>query len=109
MVIRLLMKEGQKVDPGMVFHSVDEGSDEDCLVVSPNQIPINQTDLLAIVKLPGNASFEKRKLWGKKKEEVEDDEWRDPEINFSMSMGSKVHPDTILRRIKLEWRKNGGN
>ena len=53
MAIRLLMKEGQKVDPCLVFCLVDEGSNKDCLVVSPNQVPINQTDLLAIVNCLG--------------------------------------------------------
>ncbi len=40
---------------------------------------------------------------------MEEEDWKDPEVNFSLMVASNVHPETILDRICLEWKKSGGN
>ena len=107
MDIRLLIREAQKVDDGFIILPVVDG-EEDPILATPNEVPLNQTDLQANIKLAANASFEKRRPWGKKANEVEEEDMEDPEVNFSFCFACDVHPRTIFERILSEWRKNGG-
>ncbi len=64
MDIRLLMRGAQKVDDAFIILPVVDG-EEDPVLVTPNEVPLNQTDLQANIKLTNNASFEKCCPWGK--------------------------------------------
>ena len=107
MSIRLFLKEGQKVDPNLIILPVN-GVDEEPIISMPDQAPLNQTDLQANVKLPCNASFEKCKPWGKKWEEVDEEDMQDPEVKFGLTIASDIHPEVICDRICAEWERNGG-
>jgi hypothetical protein len=108
MAIRGLVKEGKKVDESFVLEPIGEGETEP-VIRSPNDVPLNQTEFGANVKLPSNVSFEKRRPWGKKADEVEEEDMLNPEIYFSIVISSDKDPDYIFDRIRQEWRKQGGN
>ncbi len=39
--------------------------------------------------------------------EIEEDDLEDPEVGFSITIASDIHPDTICDWIRPEWKKNG--
>ena len=108
MGIRNLMKEAQKVDKHFAIMPLDAGEEEPILV-EPTSVPLNHTDLGANISFPPNVSFEKRKPWGKSREDLEEDDYLDPEVYFSFVFSCDKDPEDILDRIRQEWRKYGGN
>lgn len=108
MGIRNLMKEAQKVDKHFAIVPLDAGEEEPILV-EPTGVPLNHTDLGANISFPPNVSFEKRKPWGKSKEDLEEEDYVDPEVYFSFVFSCDKEPDDIFDRIRQEWRKYGGN
>ena len=54
------------------------------ILTTPNEVPVNQTDLQANIKFPYNVSFEKKRPWGKEAHEVQEEDLEDPEVNFSL-------------------------
>ena len=108
MGIRNLMKEAQKVDKYFAIVPLDERAEEPTLV-EPTEVPLNHTDLGANISFAPNVSFEKRKPWGKSKEDLEEEDYIDPEVYFSFVFSCDKDPEDILDRIRQEWRKYGGN
>ena len=78
------------------------------VITTPNEVPINQTDLGSNVNVDSKAVFEKRRPWGKDSDLPEED-WPDPEIWFSFVISSDEPPEDILERIRHEWKKSGDN
>ena len=107
MKLRGLLKEGQKVDPHLIIMPLKEGKTSP-VITTPNEVPINQTDLGSNVNVDSKAVFEKRRPWGKDSDLPEED-WPDPEIWFSFVISSDEPPEDILERIRHEWKKSGGN
>jgi hypothetical protein len=107
MKLRGLLKEGQKVDPNLIIMPLKEGH-KSPVITTPNEIPLNQTDLGSNVNIDAKAVFEKRRPWGKDSDIPEED-WPDPEIWFSFVISSDEPPEDILERIRHEWKKCGGN
>ena len=107
MKLRGLLKEGQKVDPNLWIMPLKEGN-KSPVITTPNEIPLNQTDLGSNVNVDAKAVFEKRRPWGKDSDLPEED-WPDPEIWFSLVISSDEPAEEIIERIRHEWRKCGGN
>jgi hypothetical protein len=108
MAIRSLLKEAQKVDEHFEIAMANEGK-EGYSITQPHEVPLNHTDLGAYVKLPDNASFEKRRPWGMSAQDATEEDLVDPEVNFSLVISCDEEPEEVLSRIRQEWRKNGGN
>ena len=110
MKVRLLMGEGLKVDPTFVIEPAQEG-DKTGKWEKPSDVPFNYTDLGAAIRVAENARFEKVKPWGKRATNTDGTEvdMVDPEVYFTMCFSSDIDPEIILRRIRDEWRRQGGN
>ena len=108
MGIRALLKEAQKVDKYFAIMPLDE-KEEGPILVEPTEVPLNHTDLGANISFAPNVSFEKRKPWGKSKEDLGEDDYIDPEVYFSFVFSCDKDPEDIFNRIRQEWRKHGGN
>ncbi len=76
--------------------------EEEPVTVLTNQVPLSQTDLLANFKLPKNTGFERRRPWGMKAEEINKEDRKDPELNFTFTIASNKNPKIILDRIKFK-------
>ena len=107
MKLRGLLKEGQKVDPHLIIMPLKEGKTSP-VITTPNEVPINQTDLGSNVNVDSKAVFEKRRPWGKDSDLPEED-WPDPEIWFNFVISSAEPPEDILECICHEWKKCGGS
>ena len=108
MKLRGLLKEGQKVDEHLAIMPVKEGMTTPILT-TPNEIPLNQTDLGTNVNVDSRATFEKKRPWGKDSADVPEEDWPNPEVWFSIVLSSDLPTEEILDRVRHEWRKNGGN
>ena len=107
MKLRGFLKEGQKVDEHLVIVPLKEGRTEP-IINTPNEIPLNQTDLGTHVKVDPRATFEKRRPWGKDKANIDEEDWPDPEVWFSTVISCDLPPEEILDRARHEWKRNGG-
>ena len=67
------------MDPSAVLVPIRQAVEEPVLV-EPNEIPLNHTDLGNKVKVADNATFHKRKPRGKKNEEILEEDMLDPEV-----------------------------
>ena len=103
----MLMKEAQQVDPHFAILSCEE-ADETPILIEPNDIPLNQSDLGANIRSPRNVSFKKKKPWGKSNEEIAEEDYLDPECKFSFVFSCDKEPSMILGRMRQEWTKHGG-
>ena len=65
----------------------------------------------AVIKVAGNARFEKVKPWGHKENNTDRTEAAliDPEVYFDFTFSCDQDPETILDAIRIEWRRQGGN
>ena len=104
------MGEGQKVDPTFVIEPAQEGKKKGRWE-KPSDVPFNYTDLGASIRVADNARFEKVKPWGIRATNADGTEvgMVDPEVYFTMCFSSDIDPKIILRRIRDEWRRQGGN
>ncbi len=66
------------------------------ILTSPSEIPLNHTDLGANISFPPNVSFEMRKPWGKSREDLQEEDYLPPEINFSYIFSCNKPPGEIL-------------
>jgi hypothetical protein len=107
MKLRGLLKEGQKVDEHLAIVPAKKGSTTPVLT-TPNEIPLNQTDLGANVNVDTKSTVEKKHPMGKDSADLNEEDWPDPEVWFSFVVASDVDPEEILDRIRHEWKKNGG-
>ena len=108
MAIRSLLREAHKVDAYFEIAPATEEKQEHS-INQPHEVPLNHTDLGAYVKLPDNASFEKRRPWGMRAEDATEEDFVDPEVYFSLVISCDEDPEEVLSRVQQEWRKNGGN
>ena len=104
------MGEGQKVDPTFVIEPAQKG-DKTGRWEKPSDVPFNYTDLRSSIRVAENARFEKVKPWGKRATNADGTEagMVDPKVCFTMCFLSDIDPEIILRRIRDEWRRQGGN
>ena len=78
---------------------------------SPAQVPFNFTEMGENILIPDNAKFEQVKPWGKNatKADGTDADPQDPEVYFTFCFCCDKDPETILQRVRPEWRRQGGN
>ena len=107
MKLRGLLKEGQKVDKMLAIMPLKEDNTTP-VIPTPDEIPLNQTDLGTNVNPDKKATFKKKRPWGKDNNLPEED-WLDPKVWFSFVISSDEPPEDILERIRHEWKKCGGN
>ena len=107
MKLRGLLKEGQKVDEHLVIVPLKEGRTEP-IINTPNEIPLNQTDLGTHVKANPKATFKKRRPRGKDSANIDEEDWPDPEVWFSTVFSCDLPPEEILDRVRHTWKRNGG-
>ena len=98
MKLRGLLKEGQKVDEHLAIMPVKEGNTTPVLT-TPNEIPLNQTDLGTNVNVDPRATFEKKRPWGKDNADVNEEDWPNPEVWFSIVLSSDLPTEEILNRV----------
>ena len=98
MKLRGLLKEGQKVDPHLVIMPAKEGITTS-IITTPNEIPLNQTDLGTNVNVGPRATFEKKRPWGKDNAELNEEDWPNPEVWFSVVISSDEPPEEIIDRV----------
>jgi hypothetical protein len=51
------------------------------------------------VNVDAKATFEKKCPWGKDNADLDEEDWPDPEVWFSMVISSDVPPEEILDRV----------
>ena len=107
MKVRGLYTEKLKVDPHVHILPAEAGATEPVLM-QPNEISINHTEMGANISVPGNASFQKRKPYNMEWADVTEDDMEDPVVKFSYSFSCDVHPNELIRRVKPEFERNGG-
>ena len=78
---------------------------------TPAQAPFNFTEMGENILIPENAKFEKVKHWGKNATKADGTEAdpQDPEVYFTFCFSCDKDPETILQRVRPEWRRQGGN
>ena len=79
MKMRGLYKEEQKVDETIIINPIASGT-KGSVITKRNDTSLNHTDLGANVKVADNASFQKRRPWGRGKEDIPEEDWKDPEV-----------------------------
>ena len=86
------------MDEYLAIIPVKEGSTTP-VITTPNEILFNQTDLGTNVNVDAKAIFEKKCPWGKDNADLDEEDWPDPEVWFSMVISSDVPPEEILDRV----------
>ena len=105
--MKMLLQNGQKVDPTLVIETVIEGKGDQIREIE--DIPINFTDLSVNVKVSGGSkAFQMKQLWKKDGEVREDDELQDPEVYFAIAFSSNEEPEEVVDRISCEWGRLNG-
>ena len=63
------------------------------------------------ILIPENAKFEQVKPWGRNATKADGTEAdpQDPEVYFTFCFSCDKDPETILQRVRPEWRRQGGN
>ena len=102
-----LYTEGQKVDWHIHILPVDPDAKEPVLM-EPNDISLNHTEMGANIVVPGNTLFQRRKPCDMDWEDATEEDMEDPVVKFLLSFSCDTHPGDLVRRIKPEWEKNGG-
>ena len=108
--VRTLLAEGQKVDNFFSIEAIEVGNSNGRWE-SPAQVPFNFTEMGENILIPDNAKFEQVKPWGKNatKADGTDADPQDPEVYFTFCFCCDKDPETILQRVRPEWRRQGGN
>ena len=105
--LKMLLKNGRKVDPTLVIEPVVEGLGE--RIADPEDIPINFTDLSSNFKMSGGLkAFEMKTPWKKDGDNREEVELQDPEVYFAVAFSSDVKPEDVVERISCEWGRLNG-
>ena len=105
--MKMLLKNGRKVDPTLVIEPVVEGLGE--RIADPEDIPINFTDLSSNFKMSGGLkAFEMKTPWKKDGDNREEVELQDPEVYFAVAFSSDVKPEDVVERISCEWGRLNG-
>ena len=104
---RSLYAEMLKVDAHVHILPVDPRAKEPVLM-QPNDVPLNHTDLGANISVPGHASFQKRKPCDMEWQDVTDGDLEDPIVKFSYSFSCDIFPPNLVRRVKPEFERMGG-
>ena len=105
--LKMLLINGRKVDPTLVIEPVVEGVGE--RIDSPEDIPINFTDLSSNFKMSGGLkAFEMKTPWKRDGDNREEVELQDPEVYFAVAFSSDVKPSDIVERISCEWGRING-
>ena len=108
LALKALVKEFQKVDPEFAIVPLDDDAKEP-IINSPNDVPLNHTDLGANIQLASNASFQMKRPWGSDGQDVREEDMVDPEVNFGFVFACDKDPEKLFDRVKQEWRRQGGN
>ena len=108
MKCRMLMGQMQKVDATVVIEPVIAGNKKGRWEKS-SDISFNFTDLVAAIKVAGNARFEKVKSWGHKAKNTDgtEAELMDPYVYFDFAFSCDQDPENIINAIHIEWRRQG--
>ena len=110
MKIRALLTEGQKVDEFFAIETIEGGNSKGRWEI-PAQVPFNFTEMGENILIPENAKFEQVKPWGRnaKKADGTEADPQDPEVYFTFCFSCDKDPETIMQRVRPEWRRQGGN
>ena len=110
MKVRLLLDQMQKVDPTVIIEPATLG-DKKGRWEESLEIPYDFTDMGAVIKVADNAKFEKVKPWGDKAKNPDgtDADMTDPEVYFTFAFSLDKDPELVLKAIRIEWRRQGGN
>ena len=106
MKIRALLTEGQKVDEFFAIETIEGGNSKGRWEI-PAQVPFNFTEMGENILIPENAKFEQIKPWGRNATKADGTEAdpQDPEVYFTFCFSCDKDPETILQRVRPEWRR----
>ena len=108
--VRTLLAEGQKVDNFFSIEAIEVGNSNGRWE-SPAQVPFNFTEMGENILIPDNAKFKQVNPCGKNATKADGTEAdpQDPEVYFTFCFCCNNDSETILQRVRPEWRRQGGN
>ena len=104
--VRALLAEGQKVDEFFAIETI-EGGNNKRRWETPAQVQFNFTEMGENIQIPENAKFEQVNPWGKNATKTDGTKAapQDPEVCFTFCSSCDKDPESILQRVRPEWRR----